>query len=203
MISLKSFYFPFEFPLKAMPSWAPLVERWPQLDAASVGLAQAYTHFREELGRAPAWILLASPQASNDTDGLFVASGAASPSKFVHTLPNIRSAALLKLMEWSGPLLCLQKDPETLKSALIEGAGLLQSGAGPVWIAHLEKNKGWAASFFVLSAADEGNLRLQKTATTGFSTSSDKDLLDWLSKNEETSVFSLAEGWEIVKSASS
>ena len=203
MISLRQIQFPFEFPLKRTPAWAPLVERWPQLDAASVGLAQAYVEFQDNLGARPAWILLASPGASNDTDALFVASGACSPSKFVHTLPNIRSAALFKIMDWSGPLLCLQNDPKTLQSALVEAAELFQTGEGPVWIAQVTKDKEWVARFFIFEEASEDSFCMRRSASAGTSTASDNELLGWLSGTAEKGSFSLADGWEIVKSASS
>lgn len=108
------------FPAKETPTWAAMSDRWYQLDQPGYSLPQAFTLLKEDLGALPDLILLASPQASNPTDRDFARSGANSPSKFVHTLPNIRAVSLLQAMEWSGPLLCVQNDPSTLESAVEE-----------------------------------------------------------------------------------
>lgn len=121
---LKYFRHPYSFPRSSPPSWAEKVDRWHQLDAYSFGLIDAYAHLQDCL-EAPGFILLASPSASNDADHQFVLSKAKSPAKMVHTLPNVRSSCLVKLMGWGGPVLCLQKDPQTLLTAIVEGLDLL------------------------------------------------------------------------------
>lgn len=56
-----------------------------------------------------------------------------SPSKFVHTLPNIRAVPLLQVMEWAGPLICIQNDPQTPKSG-VEQALLYLETLNTVWV---------------------------------------------------------------------
>lgn len=121
---LKYFRHPYSFPRSSPPPWAEKVDRWHQLDAYSFGMIDAYTRFQESLER-PDLILLASPSASNDADRQFVLSKAKSPVKMVHTLPNVRSSSLVNFMGWGGPVLCLQKDPQTLLTALVEGLDFL------------------------------------------------------------------------------
>jgi hypothetical protein len=121
---LKYFHHPYSFPRSSPPSWAEKVDRWHQLDAYSFGLIDAYAHLQDRL-EAPEFILLASPSASNDADQAFVLSKAKSPAKMVHTLPNVRSSSLVKFMGWGGPVLCLQKDPQTLLTAIVEGLDLI------------------------------------------------------------------------------
>jgi hypothetical protein len=120
IICLNTFKYECEFPATVTPDWAPKVERWYQLDQAAYSIAQSYSHLKAELdlGGRSDLILLASPLASNATDRSFATSGASSPSKFVHTLPNVRAVPLLQVMDWAGPLLCVQNDPHTVKSAL-------------------------------------------------------------------------------------
>ena len=127
------------FPAKETPTWAPKSDRWYQLDQPGYSLPQAYSLLKEQLGPAPDMIVLASPQASNHTDRDFAAGGASSPSKFVHTLPNIRAVSLLQAMEWSGPLLCIQNDPATVETALEEAE--IELAAKP------ELSRIWVVSF--------------------------------------------------------
>ena len=122
---LKYFHHPYSFPRSSPPSWAEKVDRWHQLDAYSFGMIDAYARFQDSL-ETPELILLASPSASNDADRQFVLSKGKSPAKMVHTLPNVRSSSLVKFMGWGGPVLCLQKDPQTLLTAIVEGLDLLE-----------------------------------------------------------------------------
>jgi hypothetical protein len=136
--SLNYHFNDYTFPAVAMPSWASQVERWSQLDAAAFGLPQIYSALRSKLPKRPDLVLLASASGSNQTDFDFAESylkmGVGRPSKFVHTLPNSRSAALLQLMEWSGVLLCLQSDPTTLQSALETAMSFAETGTSLVWV---------------------------------------------------------------------
>jgi len=124
LYGFKYFRHSYLFPASSAPSWAQKVDRWHQLDAYSFGMIDAYASHHGELA-TPDLILLASPSASNDIDRQFVLSGAKSPLKMVHTLPNIRCSPLVKFMRWGGPVLCLQKDPQTLLTALLEGLDFL------------------------------------------------------------------------------
>jgi 3-oxoacyl-(acyl-carrier-protein) synthase len=130
----------FSFPVKTEPEWKEKVDRWYQLDAFSYGLAEFYSLHSEKLGPSPSMILLASPGASNDTDLQFVKTGASSPGKFVHTLPNIRGSALCQVMNWSGPLLCLEHDPRTHESAVQEAKHLLSPTRPVIWVLGVEGN---------------------------------------------------------------
>jgi hypothetical protein len=127
------------FPAKSEPAWSTRVERWYQLDAYAFALADTVAAFEKEGVSKPDLILLASPQASNETDHHYVQSGAQSPSKFVHTLPNIRSSSLCQMLEWSGPILCLANDPSTLMSALQEAQLMAQFEHKKIWIFHVSR----------------------------------------------------------------
>lgn len=136
-------------------AWHDYVERWYQLDEAAQSLCATYWEKRLELSPAPDWIILASPGASNHTDREFVTAEVPSPAKFVHTLPNVRGAALLQLMQWSGPVLCIQKDPETLETALREAQALSRSESARVWVASTRCEKGvWSSEFYVADGSE-------------------------------------------------
>lgn len=122
------------FPARQEPEWKGRVDRWYQMDHAAYGLCEAYWAWKDRIGSAPSLILLASPGASNRTDRAFAETGATSPSRFVHTLPNIRSSPLCQVMGWNGPVLCLQKDPTTVQAALAEAAELVEAGWPSVWV---------------------------------------------------------------------
>ena len=125
---------PGEFPAPQEPAWAKKVDRWNQLDEAAFSLLQAYWDWKETLA-PPSMIFLASPGASNPTDRAFAQSGAVSPARFAHTLPNTRGTALLQAMGWSGPLICLQNGAQTLSSGLLEGVWALSKDVRPrVWV---------------------------------------------------------------------
>lgn len=139
------------WPVTATPAWAGKVERWYQLDPAAYVLADAYWVFREQLQTPPAWLLLASPAASNFTDAQFAATTTPSPAKFVHTLPNVRGCSLLQLMNWTGQVLCLQKDPETVLFALEEAARIAEAEQAVVWVASSQQvGEDWMAEIYVV-----------------------------------------------------
>jgi hypothetical protein len=124
----------YQFPSVQEPQWSHQVERWYQLDAYAYGLAQAYSELRAQFSQPPHFVFLASPEGSNRTDSQFVRAQAASPSKFVHTLPNIRGSSLCQVMQWNGPILCVQQDPSTQIAALREAADLLSPSVHRIWI---------------------------------------------------------------------
>lgn len=153
-IGVQHLSYRFEHPAREAPSWKTVVERWYQLDAFAYGLAQAYVAWKPRFSGKPSLILLASPQASNLTDFEFARTGAQSPAKFVHTLSNIRCSSLCQVMEWAGPVLCLQKDPSTELHALREAAALLEFGhEGAIWVLSVFRSAGagYQAHAFVLS----------------------------------------------------
>lgn len=130
----------FRHPVTSEPRWGGRVDRWYQLDAAAYGLAESYDRLRGPLGPAPGLLILASPGASNETDVEFAKAGAQSPARFVHSLPSVRSSAFCQVSGWSGPMLCLQRDPGTVGSALVQAALWIEAFSGerssrPVWIA--------------------------------------------------------------------
>ena len=128
------------FPATETPSWAPKVERWYQLDHPAYSMAHAYSVLASVVGPAPHLMILASPRASNDTDFAFASTGASSPSKFVHTLPNIRAVPLLQVMEWAGPLLCVQNDPSTVRSGLEQALHYLTT-CDRVWVLSFDQGE--------------------------------------------------------------
>lgn len=115
------------------PEWAPLVERWYQLDAPSYLLCQTYWESKNRLGSPPELILLNSPQSSFATDKGFCQS--LSPSKFVHTLPNVRSSAFLQVIEWRGPLFSFVDE----KAKILKYAEhvLNKTPVGRIWVLHV------------------------------------------------------------------
>lgn len=157
-LDMISHEFQFTFPSVETPSWAAKVDRWYQLDAYAFGITQAYAVLRSELKTRPDFIFLASPGSSNETDHLFTSTGAASPSKFVHTLPNSRSASLLQVMEWTGPLLCLQSDPNTKEAAIEEARQFVKGGIQNVWVAGVEKTGPQKYRSFILEIFDSGRV---------------------------------------------
>ncbi len=135
MIEVRTSTYAYTFPAQGEPVWKEKVDRWYQLDAAAFGLADA-AHYWKQSGSPsrPDFVLLASHGASNDSDAKFAREGASSPSKFVHTLPNIRATAFCQVSAWSGPLLCLQKDPGTIVAALTEASEFVSPQYPTVWI---------------------------------------------------------------------
>lgn len=192
----------FDFPAKSEPIWASQVERWSQLDAAAFGMAEIYDCHREILSAPPRWMVLASPFASNETDRQFAVGGARSPSKFVHTLPNIRSSSILRLMKWTGPLLCLQKDPWTFATGLCESATLLEVEGGPVWMAGITRTpRTHEALLFLLDpSVEKPEYSLIAGAPSARVTARDANLLDWITRAPLERRFNLGDGWQIARS---
>ena len=124
----------FTFPAKEEPKWGPQIDRWYQLDACAYGLAETYFKLALPGEIPPDFIYLASSGASNLTDFQFARTGGSSPSKFVHTLPNIRGSSLCQLMGWRGPLLCIQNDPRTQVTALREAMELWEHTGQRAWV---------------------------------------------------------------------
>lgn len=134
-MKLAHFHQELTYPPKEPPTWAAQVERWYQLDPFAYFLPEAFARMAPK--SRPDSILLACASASNLTDHAFVLGGALSPTKFVHTLPNIRSSSLLSVMGWSGPLFSLHHDPFTLSFVFSEAIARAQEGA-ECWV--------WSAS---------------------------------------------------------
>lgn len=204
MIGVRVLRFDYSEKPSAVPAWASHIERWTQLDAASSGLAQATWELRPKLENSrPRAIFLASPQASNETDFQFASTGASSPAKFVHTLPNIRSAALLKLLSWSGPLFCLQNDPATIATALQEAARWAERGERNLWIVTVLEKPGQGGTvffFLVQDGSEPADFQLRPTPQIR-APGEDSAFEAWLANGVSDSAFSLVGGWEIVKSA--
>ncbi len=114
--------------------------RWSQLDAYSYALAEAGYVWKNLLS-PPHLVISASPSASNYTDREFVQTGALSPSLFVHTLPNVRCSLLCQIMEWSGPVITIQKDPHTFLEGLVEGFHLVGERYPVIWIVTVTKTE--------------------------------------------------------------
>jgi hypothetical protein len=132
--AISEFSFSFPFPAPIEPNWKTKVDRWYQLDAPAYGLAEFYEQHRAQLNSPPDLIVLASPSASNATDYQFASQGAQSPAKFVHTLPNIRVSPLCQVMNWNGPVLCVQNGEKTLESAINEAKYLLSDQLKRIWV---------------------------------------------------------------------
>lgn len=144
--------FDFTYPAPSQPAWAPKVERWYQLDSPSYGFCEFYFSKLRESGK-PSILFLASSEGSLPTDRAFAETGALSPAKFVHTLPNVRASSLCQTMEWFGPVLCIQNGEASFERAVDEARGFLRrvidgSKTGPssevpgiAWVlAHESKN---------------------------------------------------------------
>ena len=208
-IHVQHLSFHFEHPAKEEPIWKNIIERWYQLDAFAYGLAQAYTIWKPRIHSSPAMILLASPQASNETDFQFARGGATSPAKFVHTLPNIRCSPLCQIMEWSGPVLCIQKDPLTQVHAFREAAALIESGgATPIWVISVFNtdfgklgNLGYEAHGFILTPnaqhSDFQIIRESKQNTRQNTLQTDRELQEWLNSGATGQAAGMVEGFPL------
>jgi hypothetical protein len=129
-------------------------------------------------------MIVSSPRASNATDRAFTSSGASSPSKFVHTLPNIRAVSLLQVMEWRGPLLCVQDDPQTIRHAIDLALAYFESDAElrSVWVLSFDDTN-FQTSFFVLSRSPRGSVLLERCAKElARAGGADQNWLDWVCK---------------------
>jgi hypothetical protein len=117
------------------PGWKSKVERWYQIDPPSFALCESYWQNQDFLKDAPDLILLNSPQASFKTDQNFCKT--LSPSKFVHTLPNVRTSALFQLIPWRGPMMSFVGDFSQTLSLAQE-----MSAATPglrIWAIHVKE----------------------------------------------------------------
>ncbi len=154
---MKERRFLYDFPSVTEPEWAPRVERWYQLDALAYGLVESWWHWRD-LG-TPSLIVAASPGASNESDRRFLAA-APSAVRFVHTLPSVRVAPLCQVMQWTGPVVCIQDGDRTLATAVEEAALLVGPEYPRVWALGVWKDGGryrvdcWDVCY---SSDEEGN----------------------------------------------
>jgi hypothetical protein len=184
-LALTPHTFEFQFPAPNEPAWSPQVERWYQLDAAAYGLVQSYSELNKQLGESPDMMILASPKASNVTDQAFALSGASSPSKFVHTLANVRAAPLLQVMQWGGPVLCVQHDPQTILCGINQAVGFMETDRKlhRVWVLSITDfgagaGAGLRANYFNLSR-DTGPIQIS-AANSVEALNSDSLWLEWV-----------------------
>lgn len=196
-IHVGHFSYRYTYPAREEPGWKGLVDRWYQLDAQGYGLAQAFWQWKPRLGELPSMLILASPGASNETDRAFAASGASSPAKFTHTLPNVRSSPLCQVMGWSGPMLCLQLDPVTQIAALAHGAEWTGTEFPRVWvIGCAREDAGYVVRGWTLSAEPtEGSRQLLRPAKQSQSTNTDRDLAKFSDGEQGLNEFALVNGW--------
>lgn len=148
------YYWDFTFPSPSEPEWASFSDRWYQLDAPCFGLMDGYYNLQKRFPTPPHQIILASPLASNETDLSFFESGQKSPSKFIHTLPNIRASTLCEYLGWKGPLLCIQNDPITLIQGLFESHQFFIHNKKTIWTLSIEKKEGdhhYRSHYFIFS----------------------------------------------------
>lgn len=189
----------FQFPAQIEPVWSKKVERWYQLDAYAYGLAQAYEVWKEQLKLSPELLILASPESSNQTDLLFAQSGAMSPSKFVHTLPNVRGSSLCQVMNWNGPVLCIQSDPFTIQLAIQEGIELVDSMGTPIWILGVTRfpsTSQFEVHGFVIGTVGSNQFEIIKKENR--SPQVDQYFLQWLHEsNSVPSYFGLGDSYEL------
>lgn len=189
-IFLDHYHHDFHFPPSNEPAWAGNISRWHQMDAASFGLTDAFLSFKNKMGR-PSLIILASPLASNESDFNFVQTGAINPTKMIHTLPNVRVHSLLNLLEWSGPTLCIQKDPQSIQAGLAEAFSFVSKNCPVVWVVSVFENAGThAVDFFVLRSEQAVIQDALNTAyflghhpSGGATEKSDQEFLAFLSSN--------------------
>ena len=108
-----------------LPTWSSRIDRWSQLDDSCFTFCealQAWDYLADH--EKPDFIFIVLPNASNQADQDFVESGAASPSKFVFTLPNICASVLFQLIDYSGPTFCISKGSSSLSFAITEAEQL-------------------------------------------------------------------------------
>ncbi|MEQ1878115.1 MAG: hypothetical protein ABL958_15840 [Bdellovibrionia bacterium] len=172
----------FSHPSPGEPAWKDKIARWSQLDFAAFGLVEAYESLKAGLSR-PSFIVLASPGASNETDRKFAIGGGASPSLFVHTLPNIRCSPLLQVMEWSGPVLCVQNDPQTFVAGVREAFSFVGAEHPVVWVVAVEYRAFDPHGAFILELNErDGDFVIVEDikGLRGGNEAADKDWLGWL-----------------------
>ncbi len=170
-------------PHNTEPEWAHLVERWYQIDLAAHVLASAAWKWRQEFPKPPDFIFLASPGSSNVTDKEFVDSQTSSAAKFVHTLPNVRGSALCQVLNWTGPMICLQNDPATVLSGLSEAMDEFSFAPREIWVCGVEARD---AYLFRFSLKSEGNLILSREeAAMATKAEIDSAFIGWLTNNHK------------------
>lgn len=202
---LRFHHWEFSYPAETEPAWSARVDRWYQLDASAYGLTELYERLKAagEPLHVPSFVILASPEASNDSDHAFASTGTASAHKFAHTLPNIRGAPLSQSMGWVGPTLCLQNDPHTFASALSEAAGFVRAGRTPVWVLGVVGGAGhFEACLFELNSAKEADptsLFIEEWTGEDLNTP-DNLVLDWFHSYDSDSL-SLPGGYRISRKA--
>lgn len=141
----KSLTFAVKTPTISEPSWCNEVPRWRQLDDVTFAVVEAAAQFRLQHKNEwdtyrPHSLWLADQGGSNAADAFFVEGGSRSPSRFVGTLPSIRSSSLTLLMDWHGPVLCLQNGSRSTASGLAEAYWSHSAGDDqPSWLVYTRK----------------------------------------------------------------
>ena len=115
------------------PDWISKVPRSNQLDRFANGIMDLYWENRKGL-KLPDIIFLASPLASNQTDFEYIRDDYSSPSKFVHSLPNMRVLPFVQYTNWIGPLYCIQNGSSTIVSAILEALEESKFNNNVVWV---------------------------------------------------------------------
>ena len=203
------------WPPEKEPFWGKIVERWYQLDAAAYSLVETYSILEKNFAKKPFFLILASPLGSMETDFLFARSGASSPSKFVHTLSNIRGSSLMQVMDWQGPLICFQNDPITWLTGLNEAIDLSSDVNHEIWVIHFkktneegvneviwaqilydsldkEKTSDFSQVFLIVSPQMNQNVKLSKNLKDG-------DFWLWISDASFSSPLMISDRWSLQK----
>jgi hypothetical protein len=169
-------HFEVAIPPQGEPAWASVVARWHQLDESTYAVVEAAYRYSKafpkewELVR-PKSIWIAAPGGSNIADDDFVVHGSRSPSRFVGTLPSIRSSSLALLMNWRGPVMCLQNGEKTLLQGFEEVYWhLISSYSEPAWLITStrivqDQNISHRVSFFCFGSDAESDFEFLKVAT--------------------------------------
>ena len=189
-----------DFPAISPPAWAGKVERWYQLDLFAFALAEAVFRWRDILPR-PSRIYLAGEGASNPTDFDFVRTGAASPTRFVHTLPNIRASSMLQVMEWSGELFSLHIDPASIAFTLAEALDhQYRAVAGETWVVHSRRSQSGSAEVNLFRVGfPEGLHWATSLAGDSAGRAANAALLEWFKAEQAPNKLWLAREWAMAK----
>lgn len=127
------------------PPWSSKVSRWYQLDGPALALCQLFHENKFDFD----YMILASPEGSNQTDRDFVQTGAQRAQKFVHTLPNIRASMALQLLDEPCRFICFMEGAKTLEKALKELYALDLENQRPALVSVYEvgpgEYKAWVA----------------------------------------------------------
>lgn len=155
-------------PQKEIPEWSRKVERWYQLDAHAFGLCQALSnHPTKEFD----WMVLASPEASTETDFHFAQSETSSPQKFVHTLPNVRASMALQAVGQKSELICMLNAPYTINDGIEEFMALSKEQKQPLFASCINLDSDYSPGspktygIITLSLSDQGDWKLEKTGS--------------------------------------